>query len=146
MKLVNFELATPSFSIELVGLGVLWDLHNTWSFEGVSLDSKNNTAVMKWMIDDRPSAKYSGCRLIFTDLKRLAISARDEDLPLSEDLCLSSVSKVLPEPNPEPAFRMKAQWGVDEAFHLLFQFQSRRSIEIDAETVELDGVISPEAR
>jgi len=140
MKLVNFGLSTPSFGIELVGLEVFWDLHNTWSFQGVSLNTKNNTAVMRWMIDGRPSTTLS---LIFTNLKLLSISERADDLPLSEDLCVSSVSKVLPEPNPEPEFRMKAQWDPNEAFHLLFQFQSGRSIEIDAETVELDGVIGP---
>jgi hypothetical protein len=145
MKLVNFELATPSFGIDLVGLGVFWDLHNSWSFQGISLYTKNNTALMRWVIDDRPSAKYSGCNLIFTELKLLVVSARDGDLPLSEDRCVSSVSKVLPEPNPEPEFRMKARWDVNEAFHLLFQFQSGRSIEIDAETVELVGV-TPDAR
>ena len=137
MKLVNFGLSTPSFGIELVGLEVFWDLHNTWSFQGVSLNTKNNTAVMRWMIDGRPSTTLS---LIFTNLKLLSISERADDLPLSEDLCVSSVSKVLPEPNPEPAFRMKAQWDSNEAFHLLFQFQSGRSIEIDAETVELRGL------
>jgi hypothetical protein len=144
MKLENFELVTPSLGIELVGLDLFWDLHNGFRFLSFSLDAKSNSALMTWTVSGHahlPSV-YSGCTLVFVDLKRLVISPRDRDLPLSEDLCVSSVSKVLPEPNAEPEFRMKTHWDVNEAFHLLFQFQSGRSIEIDAETVALAGVTS----
>ncbi len=137
MKLANFELATPSFGIALVGLDSYWDLHNGLSFLSFSLDAKSNIATMTWKASGHAPIRYSGCTLVFIGLKLLIISARDSDPPLSEDLCVSSVSMVLPEPNPEPAFRMKAQWNSNEEFHLLFQFQSGRSIEIDAETVEL---------
>jgi len=136
----NFKLATPSFCIGLVGLDSYWDLHNGLSFQSFSLDAKGNIAAMTWTASGHAPIMYSGCRLVFIGLKLLVISARDGDLPLSEDLCVSSVSMVLPEPNPEPAFRMKAQWDENEVFHLLFQFQSGRSIEIDAETVELTGL------
>ncbi|HEY2845107.1 MAG TPA: hypothetical protein VGJ09_15700 [Bryobacteraceae bacterium] len=146
MKLLNFELETPYFGIALVGLDFLWDLHNVFTFLSVNLDATSNVAVMTWTASGHTPITYSGCRLVFSGLKLLVISARDGDLPLSEDLCVSSISKVLPEPSLEPELRMKAQWGSNEAFHLLFQFQSGRSIEIDADAVELDGRISPGAR
>jgi hypothetical protein len=69
----------------------------------------------------------------------LIVSARDYDLPLSEDLCISGISKVPPDLHSELPLRTKPQWSESEPFHLLFEFQSRRSIEIDAETVELAG-------
>jgi hypothetical protein len=139
MKLLNFELAAPSFAIELVGLDFVWDLHNAGRFLEISLAPENNTALMKWTVSGHPAAKYAGCSLIFSGLQLLVVSARDLDLPLSEDLCVSGISKVLSEPRGESPMRMKPRWDENEAFHLLFEFQSRRSIEIDAETVELVG-------
>ena len=35
---------------------------------------------------------------------------------------------------------MKHHWNADDPFHLFFDFQSQRTIEIDAETVELIGI------
>lgn len=139
MKLLNFELAAPSFAIELVGLDFVWDLHNAGRFLEISLDPENNTALMKWTVSGHPAAKYAGCSLIFSGLQLLIISARDRDLPLSEDLCISGISKVHPDLHSEFPLRTKPQWSRGEPFHLLFEFQSRRSIEIDAETVELAG-------
>jgi len=139
MTLLNFELVTPSFAIELVGLDYVWDLHNAGRFLGVSLDAAKNTASMKWEVSGAPMGKYAGCSLMFAGLKFLVVSARDHELPLSEDSCISNISKVLPDPRLESPLRMKAQWKEDEPFHLLFEFQSRRSIEIEAETVELAG-------
>jgi|SRR5579859_4503479 len=139
MKLLNFELAAPSFAIELIGLDFVWDLHNAGKFLDVSVTAENNAALMKWTVSGHPAAKHSGCSLIFAGLKLLVVSDRDHDLPLSEDLCLSSISKVVPEPRAEVPLRMKPQWNENEAFHLLFQFQSGRSIEIAAKTVELVG-------
>jgi hypothetical protein len=137
MKLLNFELATPSFAIELVGLDFVWDLHNAGSFLGVSLDAQHNSALMKWTVTGHPSAKYAGCNLVFSGLRLFVVSDRDHDLPLSEDLCVSGISKVLPEFRGESPLRMKPQWNENEPFHLLFEFQSRRALEINAATAEL---------
>jgi hypothetical protein len=139
MKLLNFELAEPSFAIELIGLDFVWDLHNAGEFLGISLSTENNAGLMKWTVTGHPVAKYSGCSLVFCGLKQLIVSARDQDLPFSEDTCLSSISKVVPELNAGSPLRIKPQLNIDEEFHLLFEFQSRRSFEIAAETAELVG-------
>jgi len=39
MNLLNFELAAPSFTIELIGLDFVWDLHNAGRFLGIRLDA-----------------------------------------------------------------------------------------------------------
>jgi hypothetical protein len=138
--MLSFELSQSSFAIELIGLGFVWDLHNAGQFLGVSVEVSDNTAIMSWRVSGHPAAKFSGCRLVFRNLKAMVISPRDEGLPISEDLCVSGISKVIPEATAKPEYRTKRQWGSADPFHLLFQFQSGRSIEISAETVELVGI------
>lgn len=79
MELVNFELAKPSFGIELIGLGFVWDLHNAANFLGITLDANDNSAAMKWSTSGHPAAKYKGCHLVFKGLENIVISARDKD-------------------------------------------------------------------
>ena len=139
MKFLNFELSKPSFSIELNGLGYVWDLHNAGQFVGLKIIPTDNTVVMSWRITGHPATQFSGCNLVFIGLKLLIVSSRDEELPSSEDLCLSAISKISPGSD-EPDRRIKADWGKSDPFHLLFEFQSGRSIEVNAETVELVSV------
>ena len=140
MKLINFELSKPAFAIELLALGFVWDLHNVGTFLGLELNAAENTAVMRWNVSGHPSAKYSGCDLIFRNLRSVVISQRDAELPLSEDDCISGISKVVPNDAVEARYRARNEWGAGEPFRLWFQFQSQRTIEIDSETVELVGV------
>jgi hypothetical protein len=48
MNLINFELAQPSYAIELNGLGFVWDLHNSGEFLGLDFNTIENAIVMKW--------------------------------------------------------------------------------------------------
>jgi hypothetical protein len=96
--------------------------------------------VMKWRVGGHPSTQYSGCNLLFSGLKLMSISSRDEALRQSEDLTVAGISMVTPEIGTDVAYRVRRQWNPDDPFHLVFEFQSRRSIELDAETVELIGV------
>jgi len=132
MKLFNFELASSSFAIELRALDSVWDLHNTWNFVGISLDARENKAIMRWRMV-APGIAYSGFRLIFTGLKVMIISPRDGELPYSEDTCISGVSKVSLDASTDAKLRTRPTWNVDDSFNLLFEFQSARVIEIGAE-------------
>ena len=140
MKLVNFELSEPAFAIELLGLGLVWDLHNAGTFLGLELNAADNTAVLRWNVSGHPSPKYSGCDLIFRNLRSVVISPRDAELPLSEDDRISGISKVVPNDAGEARYRVRNEWGADEPFRLWFEFQSQGTIEIDSETVEMVGV------
>ena len=140
MKLLNFELSRPSFAIELLGLGFVWDLHNSGEFVGLALNANDNTAVLTWIVGGHPSAMYSGCNLVFWGLKQVTLLPRDEESPLSEDTCVSGISKVIPDRTQIPEYRVKLEWHADERFHLLIEFQSGRSIEIDAESADLVGL------
>src|SRR5438876_9553672 len=109
MKLLNFELSQPSFSIELIGLGFIWDLHNAATFLGTRVNPNDNTAVMSWKVKGQPAIKFRGCRLVFQGLKLMVVSPRDEELPYSEDLCVSGISKLTPDHAEDAAHRTKHQ-------------------------------------
>jgi hypothetical protein len=146
MKLLNFELSSPSYGIELIGLGFAWDLHNAGIFSGIVVDADDNSVCMRWALSGHPITKFSGCPLLFIGLKVMIISPRNEDLPRSEGLCISGISKLIPEPGERLEYRVKRQWHENDRFHLLFQFQSGRSIEVDADSVELIGTSTADAR
>lgn len=87
MKLLNFELSKPSFAIELLGLGFVWDLHNVGHFVGLTVSANDNTAVLTWTVSGHPAPMYSGYSVVFRGLKQMILLPRDQELPLSEDTC-----------------------------------------------------------
>jgi len=140
MRFVNFELENSSFSVEILGLGYVWDLHNSGEFLGLQVCPDDNTALLRWMVTGNPAQKYSECILKFSGLSALRISPRDVKIPYSEDRCISGISKIVPEAAEKPEYRTRAHWDLGDEFNLMVEFQSGRMIEIDAETVELIGI------
>ena len=65
---------------------------------------------------------------------------RDEEVPYSEDVCVSAISKIVPDTTQGIEYRTRRTWAQHDPFHLLIQFQSGRSIEMDSQSVELIGV------
>ena len=53
---------------------------------------------------------------------------------------MSGISKLIPDRTEIPEYRVKLEWDEGELFHLFIEFQSRRWIEVDAESAELIGV------
>jgi hypothetical protein len=70
----------------------------------------------------------------------MIVSPRDQEFPLSEDSCVSGISKVIPDRAEIPEYRVRVQWDTGDLFHLLIRFQSGRWIEIEAESAELVGI------
>jgi hypothetical protein len=142
MKLENFEI-DPS-SIELQTGSSFWDLHNGFSFSGLELIPGENAVVLRW--NSRRGSNRSGIldvklsemSLRFRNLQFLHVGARDGDLPLTEDTCISYILKADPNiVHVDPYRRAPRDWKPGDSFRLVFAFQSRRIIEIESETVEL---------
>jgi len=129
MKLKNFDISSE---IELQTGSLFWDIHNFAKFEGLELIPSHQCRCYEM---DR--AKYSGMTLYFDNLTFLKLTARNPDLPLTEDTCVASILKVDPKiRHDEPYMRTRPDWEL-ASFHLVFQFQSRRVIEIGSDSVEL---------
>jgi len=141
MKLENFEICS---SIELQTANSFWDLHNVADFCGLELIPSENAAVMRWKVPSGSNSsgtsekKFSGMTLRFKNLQFLQAGARDGDLPLTEDTCVSDVLKVDPSiDRVDPYMRTRRDWNPADSFRFVFRFKSKRVIEIESETVEL---------
>jgi hypothetical protein len=136
MKLLNFAIDS---SIELISNGLIWDLHNCGKVDGLDLLVNENSVLMKWTAAypwSGHGSNFSGVNLLFKDLYFLEIGPRDDELPLTEDNCVADLFQVAPEGRDrDPRLRALYEWTSD--FHLFFQFQGRRTIEIGSRTVEL---------
>jgi hypothetical protein len=141
IKLLNFELESSYYALTIKGLGYDWDLHNFADYQGFCFDPTDNSLSLMWIAVPNegnpwgcPANKSKGCKLIFRNIRFLQMSGMDESIPLSEELGLSSISKVIPNTT---EWRCKETWDETDEFNLLFEFQSERSLEIGAESVEL---------
>ncbi len=100
MRLRNFEICS---SIEFQSGGLFWDVHNFASFDGLELICAENAVVMRWNVPSSVSNpwggygnKFVGMELHFKNLLFLFIGPRDEEMPMSEDTCVSAVLMVNP--------------------------------------------------
>ncbi|HZL13806.1 MAG TPA: hypothetical protein VFC85_06640 [Verrucomicrobiae bacterium] len=135
MKLKNFSISNEAYANEISAFEQLWDLHNIASFDGFQQDFQQDTFELNWHIDpEYASQKYpaNSFAILFRDVKFLEITPRDSDMPKLEDICLSSVSGVLP--NEKLARNPDTIEG--QEFHLLFKFQSELTIRVGAKSAE----------
>jgi hypothetical protein len=91
MKLLNFELASTDYPIELEGLGRSWDLHNQAEFLRAIFDPLANTVVMEWFIG--PGTPYSALKLLFANVKSLRISPEMKRCPLRRTIASHTLLK-----------------------------------------------------
>ncbi len=145
MKLNNFTLEKESHARALDGLGKYWDLHAYAKLGALSYLTKDNSLELTWnvrQIDNAWSDRTNtatGCLLRFNNVNRLKVMQSDDE-STCEDQCVSSISKIdtREHPRSEPLeFRMRREWHSNDEFGLLIVLQSGRTIEIQAESVDL---------
>jgi hypothetical protein len=140
MRLQNFEICS---SIEFQSGGLFWDVHNFAIFDGLELIRTENAAVMRWSVPagvsnpwGRYGNKFAGMELHFKNLLFLHVGPRNEEMPMSEDDCVSAVLMVNPAIEHDDPYMRQVQ-EITNSFRLVFKFQSARVIEIESEVVEL---------
>jgi len=148
MKLLNFQLSSLSHATSVIGFDTEWDFHNVGNLRKIEYDVNAATFIMKWSFDfshspwGRPKLfpNVNQCSLDFLAPSFVLILPKNTNTFADEDACISGISKVVPITQSQPKawqYRVKEQWGENEAFNLLFDFQSGRSIEVGAYSVEL---------
>ncbi len=147
MRFENFDLSSPCGGIELTGLGHHWDLHNFADFNGFRFLPAQDEIWMEWTVPTlernpwgSPGNSARACRLRFVGVTHFVMGARDRAYPLTESDCLESVSKAVPGELEHP---FKDNREEDESFHLRFEFQDERRLDIGADRVVLEAVFDP---
>jgi hypothetical protein len=141
MKLLNFDLAAPNYTVELRAFGLNWDLHNFADFAGLLLRPDASATAM-WVVPDAPNPwgdtdnHYGGCELRFREVRRLSITGRDFRMPPSEDRTLAQIARLA-----KPiAQNQSLGEGAEKQFGLLLTFQGGMAIEVDAAEAELTPI------
>lgn len=146
MILSNFDLDRPARATQLIGLGHHWDLHSFVRFDGFEVRAREAEAILRWRVSTdqavdnpwgSPGNLSRGCELHFTGLRALHLTPRDAGADLEEDLALADVSKVTPESG---THRHREQWIEGQLFHMRFEFESGRSLEVAAKRATLVGI------
>lgn len=135
MKLLNFSFKGEPYAVEVHALDCIRDLHNIAAFDGFCQDFKQDTLELNWHIDSeyaRQKYPANSFAILFRGIELLEITPRDNDMPKTEDICLSSVSRVLPNEK----FARKPDTIEGQEFHLLFKFQSKLTIRVGANVAE----------
>lgn len=86
MRLDNLAPFPTEPSIEVCVAGRPVDLHNFANFTGYTYDT-TGVFAMSWQVNDGPKVLHLS--LTFSEVRSVAISARNPDLPAEEDRTLS---------------------------------------------------------
>ena len=110
-----------------------FDLHNCFRFVGFTYKPSAQTARLRWKANEYASAEQLRSLVVeFRGVGHVSATARDPDMPFSEDTCLSSVGGVEAS---DPTLRVYSD--VPDGWHHVFAFQSGFVLRIGAESVRL---------
>ena len=144
MNLENFDLAKPYATIELVGLGHRWDLHSWADFVGLTFAPEQDEVLLEWRVPSTEPNPWGslgnhakGCRLRFRRVHHLVFTGRDPAHPKTDASSISAIGKAIPD---ELEYRYKSNWQLGETFHLRFEFEDTRAIQVGAENVRLEAI------
>jgi hypothetical protein len=120
-----------------------FDLHNNFNFVGFSYSVAERVTELRWVRSSGdwvhsgiPAALVLFCR----GVTQLSATARDPEMPFTEDDCLSEICFILPQDAVEDAFAVSpAAPTIDPLWHWLFSFMSGFTLRIAGETAYLSA-------
>jgi hypothetical protein len=130
MELRGFELG----NIDLELGEEVYDLHNSFDFGGFSYDVAIRELMLRWVRgkgDWVPRDSPSEIVITIRKVSHLSVTARDPEMPYSEDDCLNCVSFVRPNEATEDSFMVSSP--ADPNLHYVFQFMSGFTLRVQAE-------------
>ena len=133
MRPANFQIEG---SIWLQKDGRDFDRHNDFLFAGFSYSIADRVVELRWgRSAGIPASLLLSCR----GVTHLSASARDPEMPFTEDDCLSGISFALPDSPLEHAFLTSYAAPVDPAWHWLFSFMSGFTLRVAGASVDLSA-------
>lgn len=118
-----------------------FDLHNDFDFIGFSYSIADRVVELRWR---RSSGEWvhqgmpQGLLLSCRGVAHVSATARDPEMPFTEDDCLAQICFALPECPVEDAFTTSpSAQSFDPAWHWLFTFMSGFSVRVAGESAQL---------
>ena len=123
-------------TIAIVADTAYFDLHNNFDFIGYEYRPAERNARFDWVrsdVDWVPDGLPQGLSLLFEGVSNFAAKRRDDEMPFTEDECLSTISFLPQELAGDfeavlPGFRSEGE-------HMSLSFQSGSCVKIWAESV-----------
>ena len=150
MQLINFQVVENRRNIEISALDKVWNLHDAYYLglrHSFAHDADGfitgNQVELSWQVDP---ARYSasGFSLVFNEVNFFEVTPRDEEMPVGEDTCLSSVAEI-------PASEVTSEWKMQgifavfnpdgtlpaaDEYHLYFVFRGGQTVRIGCRTAK----------
>jgi hypothetical protein len=129
----TFQLADV---IALVTDTAYFDLHNDFDFVGYEYRPTERRARFDWVRSDGdwvPEGLPARLAMVFDGVSNLAARRRDDEMPFTEDDCLSCISFLPSEFAEEFGAVMQGFRSEDE--HISLSFQSGSHVKVWAESV-----------
>lgn len=121
--------------IALVADGLRLDVHNWYDFDGYHFRPSARTARFEWKRSPEfgPAETPGGLTIIFEGVSNIAVLRRDDEMPFTEDSCLSSFSFL--DECLATEFGAWTGQAAAESDHADLGFQSGARIKVWAESV-----------
>ena len=142
MKLINFSLKDEPLAICIEVDGHVWDLHNTFAFEGLCHFTGERSVSLRWRsyrnrATPQPTVEFE---IVFAEVDYLEVTPRDSEIAdFGEDFCLAGLSRV----SSLDDMKELIEFGVPQVpdfpaddFHLLFEFRSGQRVRVGAARAE----------
>ena len=127
MELRGFELG----NIDLELGEEVYDLHNNFDFSGFSYTVATRELILRWLRgkgDWVPQDSPSEIVITVRKVSHLSVTARDAEMPYSEDDCLNCVSFVNANEATENSFMVSSP--ADPNLHYVFKFMSGFALRV----------------
>ena len=137
MELTNFKLGEHARSFSHGDNN--FDLHNNFSFLGFSYETFNRKIELNWRKRDDewvPNDSPEKIQLIIEDVAFLKASERYQDMPFTEDDCLSTIGFMWNDMIEEMGAYYSSE-PIDDCNHLSISFMSGFDLKISAERATL---------
>ena len=109
-----------------------FDLHNCFDFVGFAYDMTKRIVTLRWIPNQYASPEQRRPLVVeMRGVSHLSSSARDPELPFSEDACLNSVGLI----PPSAPMLDSAQENTPADWHHVFAFTSGFMLRVGAESV-----------
>jgi hypothetical protein len=139
VKLINFNIDNDN--IGLIYQEQYLDIHNCYEFRGFEFDTTNKILQLTWTrsVEEWSNEIRCGFQLIFKQVTYFKVRERDNELPNTDDTCLSFIG-FLEQDMRDDFDSYKPNENIKDTDDLNINFQSEQAIKVNSAIAELKEI------